>query len=78
MIRAKMKCHGAAIPEGGDTEAVSLFPVCDDENRSWAKYTPGGSVTLYINNPAAQGRFKVGQTYFVDFVEAPAKEADEK
>lgn len=76
-VRAKMKCLSAAIPTGGDTEMVKLFAVCDDENKTWAKYTPGGSLELSINNPAAQGRFKVGEHYFVDISPAPAREADE-
>lgn len=77
-VRAKMKCHSASVPEGGDTEIVTLYPVCDDENKTWAKYTPGGAASLSINNPAAQGRFKVGEHYFVDFAPAPSGEADEK
>lgn len=78
MLRAKMKCQSAEIPSGGDTEVVRLFAVVDDENKTWAKYTPGGDLSLCINNPAAQGRFKAGETYFIDFTPAPAREADEK
>lgn len=77
-IRAKMKCLSAHVPTGSETEHVRLFAVADDENKTWAKYTPGGELTLSISNPAAQGRFTVDAYYFIDITPAPAKEADEK
>jgi hypothetical protein len=59
------------------TTAVVLSPVSGDENKTWAKYTPSGKVELSIDNPDAYEYFELGKTYFVDFTEAPAKEADE-
>lgn len=57
---------------------VRLQPVSGDENKTWSKWTPSGSIELNINNPEAVDRFKLGGTYFVDFTEAPATEAEEK
>lgn len=57
---------------------VRLNAVTDDTNKTWAQYTPSGSVELQISNPEAYDAFKLGETYFVDFTVAPAKEADEK
>lgn len=60
------------------TTAVKLYAVSDDANKTWAKYTPSGTIELAIDNPDAYDAFKLGETYFVDFSLAPAKEADEK
>jgi hypothetical protein len=57
---------------------VKLRAVYDEQNKTWAQYTPCGEVSMTIDNPTALERFTVGQHYFVDFTPAPAKEADEK
>jgi hypothetical protein len=59
------------------TTAVILSAVAGEENKTWAKYTPSGKIELSIDNPDAYAYFELGKTYFVDFTEAPAKEADE-
>lgn len=61
-----------------DSATVKLMPVMGDENRTWSKWTPGGSIEMTITNPDAFKQFDVGQTYFVDFTPAPATEAEEK
>jgi hypothetical protein len=61
-----------------DQKTVELSPVNDDANKTWSKYTPSGAIQLTINNPEAFEAFKPGETYFVDFSQAPAKESDEK
>lgn len=84
-VRAKMRCTVVAkraINYGTnagtiDTTEVELTPVSDDANKTWSKWTPGGSVKLTINNPEAFDQFQPGETYFVDFTPAPQKEADE-
>lgn len=81
MVRCKMKVverknqmwYSAEKP----ITAVVLNPVTDDANKTWAKYTPGGKIELTIDNPDAYDYFELGKTYFVDFIEAPAKEAEE-
>jgi hypothetical protein len=60
-----------------ETHEVTLTPVAGEENKTWAKYTPGGSIKLTINNPDAFNQFAIGQTFFVDFSPAPATEAEE-
>lgn len=71
-VRAKMQCQSK------DGNQVTLYAVVDDENKTWAQYTPCGSVQMTIDNPTALERFEVGKHYFVDFTPAPAAEADEK
>lgn len=60
-----------------DTDEVTMIPVSDDANKTWSKWTPGGEFRMQINNPEALNQFKIGQAYFVDFVEAPQTEAGE-
>ncbi len=75
MVRAKMRCQSVVV--NGENEQVSLHPVYDEQNKSWSKWTPAGSVSLTINNPDAQGKFKADEIYYVDFTVAPATEAAE-
>jgi hypothetical protein len=39
----------------------------DQENASFAKATPSGTITFTVNNPALAEEFKAGQSYYVDF-----------
>jgi hypothetical protein len=45
---------------------VSMLPAYGPGNESWAKATPGGSITLVIDNPDAAQQFKPGQ--YVDLM----------
>ena len=55
-----------------DGQSVTLQPVCRGiENREWASATPGGSMTMYISNPAALTQFVKGQEYTALFEHAP-------
>ena len=62
-------------------ETLSMSPVCKsggypadglDEDNSFAKWSPSGSLSLYVANPALWGQFKVGQKFYTDFTEAEA------
>ena len=80
-IRAKFTCHNVNVTprykaEDDDqdypvTETVKLSAVVgmDGDNEDWSKYTPSGSVEMSIDNPGAQGFFKPGADYFLDFEE---------
>jgi hypothetical protein len=71
-VRAKMK----VTSKSGNQ--VRLDAVTDEQNKTWAKYTPCGSVTMSIDNESALAQFEQGATYFVDFTPAPATEAGER
>lgn len=82
MVRCKMIVTEKKnmMSQWGDkrpTCSVKLSAVQGEENKTWAKYTPSGSIELQIDNPNAYEAFVLGQTYFVDFRPAPEKEADE-
>lgn len=82
MVRCKMKVverknqlwYGQSKP----ITVVVLTAVTDEANKTWAKYTPSGKLELSIDNPDAYDALELGKCYFVDFSEAPEKEADEQ
>ena len=73
MVRAKFKVE--SVKQGGDTYEVRMAPVYgnDDpehENTQFFKYTPAGSIALFVVRPETAGRFEVGKEYYVDFTPA--------
>lgn len=42
-----------------------------DEDNSFARWTPLADLRMTITNPALIGKFQPGQTFYVDFTEAP-------
>lgn len=74
MMRAKMKVESVTITEYGET--LKMHPVAkngaypadgSDEDNTFAKFSPSGSLELAVANPALHGKFKPGQTFYVDF-----------
>ena len=72
MIVAKFKCESVAKPSesNGDTESISLSAVYGPGNETWSKFTPSGSLSMSISNPAAQGKFQPGKSYLLNISEA--------
>ena len=71
-VRAKFRVD--AITDNGGYKQLQLFAVADDgtpENERYHKYTPCGSISISIDNPAASEQFEVGKSYYVDFTLAP-------
>ena len=68
-VRAKFQCT-CKTPDTSDPTIVEVTfsAVCDDspENASWSKWTPAGSLSMQITNPAASDQFEVGSFYFID------------
>ena len=85
MVRCKMVCtqktdtfdQWATPTPSHNRSVVKLTAANGPLNKTWAKYTPSGSIELQIDNPAAMDQFKLGQAYMVDFTETPLAEADE-
>lgn len=38
-----------------------------EENTKFHKYTPSGTITMTVDNPAALDKFALGSAYYVDF-----------
>lgn len=82
-MRAKMQVGAVKRvvgPDGNVTcEELSAYPVCgkapfgpngESEDNTFARFTPGGSLSLMISNPDLLGKFRPGQKFYLDFTEA--------
>ena len=73
MLRAKFYVDELT----GDKDSgfsVKLSAVMSDENmenQDFNKYTPSGSLEMFVDNPKADGFFEEGKEYYLDFT--PAK-----
>lgn len=78
-MRAKARVQSVQpYPTEGTPTQESLtfsFPAKDgaypadgsDEDQQFARYSPAASLSLTIANPALLGKFKVGDTFYLDF-----------
>lgn len=76
-MRAKLKIETILQTEYG--EDITLKAVCKtgsypdsghDEDNSFAKFTPTAELKLSVRNPDLFGKFKPGQTFYLDFTPA--------
>lgn len=63
------------VPGTDQYATITMKPVFgsygDGEvNKSWSKYTPSGSLSISITNPAAIDAFEKGKAYYLDFTPA--------
>jgi hypothetical protein len=79
MMKAKMNVTAVHPYADGVGETVNMSPVCgkapfgpngESEDNTFSRWTPGGSLSLSITNPALVGKFHVGQKFYLDFTEA--------
>lgn len=76
MLRLKMVINTVKRHANNDgtiqAEEITASAVCSDKegsaNKEWSKWTPCGSLSFTVNNPAAFGRVLPGQFYYVDLV----------
>ena len=77
VMRAKMRVNEVIIRDSH--EELKMIPVCKtgsspddgaDEDNTFAKGSPSGSLNLIITNPALHGKFKPGQKFYIDFTKA--------
>lgn len=79
-MRAKMQVQNVTsygTPPTQETVSMSAVtgkdpfgPGGESEDNTYARYTPMGSISLTINNPALLGKHKIGQKFYIDFTEA--------
>lgn len=82
-MRAKMQVgmvqeHFSGLNGAKSQETLTMHAVCApkydetglDEDNTFAKYSPGATLTINIANPALFGGFKVGDKFYVDFTPA--------
>lgn len=82
-MRAKVKVTAVTMTDHADT--VKFVPVAkssaypkdgSDEDNTFAKFSPSGEFILTIANPALLGKYRPGQTFYVDFTPVPAAAPD--
>ncbi|TPI39322.1 hypothetical protein FJW07_14190 [Mesorhizobium sp. B3-1-9] len=78
-MRAKMRITAVTpYPAEGDAsqETLQFYAVAkdgpypsdgSDEDNSYAKFSPSGELKLTVANPALIGKYKQGDTFYVDF-----------
>jgi hypothetical protein len=78
-MRAKLKVNEVLVHETCDV--VRFQAVCKsesygndglDENNTFAKFSPSAALEITIANPDLLGKFRPGQTFYVDFTPAEA------
>lgn len=78
-MRAKMQVQSVTGSETYESISMSAVtssdkpygPNGENEDNTYARYTPSGTLSLSITNPALISKFKVGQKFYLDFTEAP-------
>lgn len=78
-MRAKLKI-GSVIKFSETSETLTFFGVAKstaypadglDEDNTFAKFSPGVNLSITITNPALLGKYKAGDTFYVDFTPVP-------
>jgi hypothetical protein len=71
-VRAKFKVESVTAFEGGNSK-VTLRPVTSgsEENKTFYKWTPSGSIELSAINETAAAEFTPGAEFYVDFTKTP-------
>lgn len=77
-LRAKMKLVSVCRDAGGRSIKLAASNQTDGDNKDWSKWTPGGSIELYVSNENAFGQAdnaEIGQHFWVDITPiAPASQ----
>lgn len=78
VMRAKMRVAEVGVFSNSEQLRFSAVSKSDgypsdgsDEDNTFARWTPFGELSLGITNPDLLGKFKVGDTFYLDFM--PAK-----
>ena len=79
VMRAKMRVSHVETFPNSDQETLTFNAVCksdgypadgSDEDNSYARWTPSAELKIAIVNPALHGKFKNGDTFYLDFTRA--------
>lgn len=79
-MRAKMQIHTIEQHQSGQetlhfsavSRSTAYPPDGSDEDNTYAKFSPSGSLKITIANPALIGKFKAGEKYYLNFEQAEA------
>ena len=78
-VRAKFRVDAIERTKWGDNEVqtikLSVVTSGSDENKTYWKYTPSGTITLGTINKAAADAFDLNKEFYVDFTPADSPTA---
>ena len=73
-VIAKFRCNSIEwySPEPDGARRVKLSPAfpgkdATEEDKAFWRYTPSGSIDMYIDNPPASDLFEIGKNYYITF-----------
>ena len=69
------------LEDMGVSELVTMKCLYDENNpedKAFSKWTPSGTLTLDISNPALLRSFHLGDRYYLDLTKAPVRQVEEE
>jgi hypothetical protein len=85
VMRAKLQVgfvqeHFHGLDKSKSQETLTMHAVAphsypadgNDDDNTYARWSPGANLVVNIANPALWGKFVVGEKYYVDFTKAEA------
>ena len=75
MVRGKFKLDQITANAGQSGKQLTFKAVCNDgtpENERFHRYTPSGSLSMYVDSEPALAQFELGKEYYLDFTPVPA------
>lgn len=79
MMRAKMQVTRVEKHEGSPNETLHFTAVAKstayppdgkDDDNTFARWSPSGSLNIHVANPDLHGKFNVGDKFYLDFTKA--------
>lgn len=74
MVRGKFVLTQMTQNAGAQARSVTFTPQYDatiEEDRKYAKATPSGTLTMYVDNAAALAQLELGKAYYLDLSPVP-------
>jgi len=78
-MRAKLRINKIDGWENGEGETLTMSAVAksepypengEDENNTFARFTPSADLRITITNPDLIGKFEEGEEFYLDFTKA--------
>ncbi len=77
MVRGKFVLTSMTQMSGSQARSLKFTTQYDPtipEDQKYAKATPSGELTMYVDNPPALAQLELGKAYYLDLTEVPAPE----
>ena len=74
MVRGKFTLTTMSQGAGSSARSLKFTPQYDPtlpEDQKFAKATPSGELSMYVDNPAALAQLELGKAYYLDLTPVP-------